>query len=61
MVLRKRQCAFGDGPALRRGRRELLLETRAASPVARRANLENGCAGHFFEQRFYSGAPLTDV
>ena len=28
-------------------------------PVARRANLEDDCTGHFFEQRFYSGALLT--
>ena len=29
-------------------------------PIARRANLEDECAGHFFEQRFYSGALLTE-
>ncbi len=29
-------------------------------PIARRANLEDDCKGHFFEQRFYSGALLTD-
>ena len=29
-------------------------------PIARRANLEDGCTGHFFEQRFYSGALLTE-
>ena len=29
-------------------------------PVARRANLEDDCTGHFFEQRFYSGALLSD-
>ena len=29
-------------------------------PVARRANLEDDCTGHFFEQRFYSGALLTE-
>ena len=29
-------------------------------PIARRANLEDGCVGHFFEQRFYSGALLSD-
>lgn len=29
-------------------------------PIARRANLEDGCQGHFFEQRFYSGALLDD-
>ena len=28
-------------------------------PVARRANLEDDRTGHFFEQRFYSGALLT--
>ena len=29
-------------------------------PIARRANLEDGCEGHFFEQRFYSGALLSE-
>lgn len=29
-------------------------------PIARRANEEDGCKGHFFEQRFYSGALLTE-
>lgn len=29
-------------------------------PVARRANQEDGCTGHFFEQRFYSGALLSE-
>jgi len=29
-------------------------------PIARRANQEDGCQGHFFEQRFYSGALLTE-
>lgn len=29
-------------------------------PIARRANQEDGCTGHFFEQRFYSGALLSD-
>ncbi len=30
-------------------------------PIARRANLEDGCKGHFFEERFYSGALLSDA
>jgi REP element-mobilizing transposase RayT len=29
-------------------------------PVARRANREDGCRGHFFESRFYSGALLSE-
>ena len=29
-------------------------------PIARRANKEDGCDGHFFEQRFYSGALLNE-
>ena len=29
-------------------------------PIARRANQEDGVSGHFFEQRFYSGALLSD-
>lgn len=29
-------------------------------PVARRANLEDECEGHFFEKRFFSAALLTD-
>jgi REP element-mobilizing transposase RayT len=29
-------------------------------PIARRANREDGCQGHFFESRFYSGALLSE-
>ena len=29
-------------------------------PIARRANLEDKCTGHFFDQRFYSGALLSN-
>ena len=30
-------------------------------PVALRANREDGCKGHFFEQRFFSGALLNEA
>jgi len=30
-------------------------------PIARRANQEDECRGHFFEQRFYSGALLSQA
>jgi REP element-mobilizing transposase RayT len=30
-------------------------------PIARRANLEDDCSGHFFEQRFYSAALLSEA
>ncbi|MCB1740665.1 MAG: hypothetical protein KDK91_09865 [Gammaproteobacteria bacterium] len=30
-------------------------------PIACRANQEDGCRGHFFESRFYSGALLDDA
>lgn len=29
-------------------------------PISRQANLEDGVTGHFFEQRFYSGALLSE-
>lgn len=29
-------------------------------PISRRANREDGCQGHFFEKRFYSGALLSE-
>lgn len=29
-------------------------------PISRRANKEDGCQGHFFETRFYSGALLSE-
>ena len=30
-------------------------------PIAWRANREDGCTGHFFESRFYSGALLDEA
>jgi len=29
-------------------------------PIARRANIEDDCEGHFFDQRYYSGALLSE-
>ncbi len=52
---------------------ELLAKTRAKlgslsqfmkflkQPIARRANREDNCLGHFFDQRFYSGALLSEA
>ena len=30
------------------------------NPISRRANIEDGCTGHFFEKRFWSGAILDE-
>ena len=54
----------GDAERLERARRTLgslsSFMKHVKQPVARRANLESGTSGHFFEQRFYSGALLTE-
>ena len=36
------------------------LHEEPQASIARRANLEDDCTGHCFEQRFYSGALLTE-
>lgn len=59
-----RELMLGDPTRVARARRSLgcmsAFMKHLKQPVARRANLEDGCTGHFFEQRFYSGALLTE-
>ena len=58
------ELLLGDAERLSRARQTLgslsSFMKHLKQPVARRANLEAGTSGHFFEQRFYSGALLTD-
>ena len=59
----RRELMLGDPRRLARARRTLGSMSdfmkHLKQPIARRANLEDGCTGHFFEQRFHSGALLT--
>ncbi len=59
-----RELLLGDPQRLERLRRTLgslsSFMKHLKQPIARRANEEDGCQGHFFEQRFYSGALLSD-
>ena len=59
-----RELLLGDPASLARARRTLgslsAFMKHVKQPVARRANLEDDCKGHFFEQRFYSGALLSE-
>ena len=56
---------LADPQRLARARRTLgslsAYMKHVKQPVARRANLEDGCTGHFFEQRFHSGALLGEA
>ena len=60
----RRELMLGDPDRLARARRTLGSMSdfmkHLKQPIARRANLEDDCTGHFFEQRFYSGALLTE-
>jgi len=60
----RRERLLEDPEALARARRTLgslsFFMKHLKQPIARRANLEDGCTGHFFEQRFYSGALLSE-
>ena len=60
----RRELMLGDPKRVARARRTLGSMSdfmkHLKQPIARRANLEDDCAGHFFEQRFYSGALLTE-
>ena len=59
-----RELLLSDPERLERVRRTLgslsAFMKHLKQPIARRANLEDGCEGHFFEQRFYSGALLSE-
>ena len=59
-----RTMLLGDPVRLERARRTLgslsHFMKHLKQPIARRANLEDDCDGHFFEQRFYSGALLSE-
>ena len=61
---KKREELLADLDRLARARRELgslsAYMKHLKQPFARQANLEDGCKGHFFEQRFYSGALLSE-
>ena len=55
---------LGDADRVRRARETLgslsLFMKHLKQPIAWRANREDGCTGHFFEGRFYSGLLLTE-
>ena len=56
---------IAQSPDLAARRREVLgslsmFMKYLKQPIAYRANKEDGCSGHFFEQRFYSGAILDE-
>lgn len=59
-----RELMLGEPDRIARARRTLGslsdFVKHLKQPIARRANLEDDCTGHFFEQRFYSGALLTE-
>ena len=59
-----RESLLRDPARLARARRTLgslsHFMKHLKQPIARRANIEDDCDGHFFEQRFYSGALLSE-
>ena len=61
----QRELLASDPERVARARRALgslsSFMQHLKQPIARRANREDGCTGHFFEQRFYSGALLSDA
>ena len=61
----ERELLMEDPEGLARARRTLGSLSRfmkhLKQPIARRANVEDDCEGHFFEQRFYSGALLSEA
>lgn len=60
------RAALLENPELLDARRQALgclshFMKNLKQPIARRANREDDCTGHFFEGRFYSGALLSTV
>lgn len=57
-----RQALLNDSAKVEKIRKQLgslsMFMKYLKQPIARRANIEDRCTGHFFEQRFYSGALL---
>lgn len=62
---KRRQSLLADPEKLAQLREKLgsvsVFMKLLKQPIARRANLEDDCTGHFFEQRFYSAALLDDA
>ena len=60
-----RELLLGDPDRLFRARCTLgslsAFMKHLKQPIARRANEESGTKGHFYEQRYYSGALLTEA
>ena len=60
----RREALLSDPVRLERARRTLgsmsSFMKHLKQPIARRANLEDDVEGHFFQQRFYSGALLNE-
>ena len=60
----RKAALLGNEQRLGHTRRQLgslsMFMKHLKQPIARRANLEDDCTGHFFEQRFYSGALLSE-
>ena len=61
----KFQATLEDARQLKKARKTLGSLSRfmkhLKQPIAYRANREDGCTGHFFEGRFYSGALLDEA
>ena len=59
-----RQMMLGDDKRLQHARETLgslsMFMKHLKQPIAYQANREDGCTGHFFEGRFYSGALLDE-
>lgn len=60
----RKDALLANAQRLGHARRQLgslsMFMKHLKQPIARRANLEDDCTGHFFEQRFYSGALLSE-